>query len=138
MLLFKWWISDQTKKKQNKKPLYSLPGGLVVTDPPAIAGDTTSSIHPLSGKIPQATGQKSLCATITEHALKSREPAAGEPTTRRSPSTMRKGNPHCHSQRVLGTATKTQCSQKQITFFFFLMPLHVANSLLSVRVSIIQ
>ena len=62
MLLFKWWISDP------KKSLYSFPGGLVVKDPPANAGDT-SSIHPWSGKIPHGMGQISLCAKITEHAL---------------------------------------------------------------------
>ena len=43
------------------------PGGTVVKNPPAIAGDTGSSPGP--GKIPQAAEQLSPCATTTEPAL---------------------------------------------------------------------
>ena len=43
------------------------PGGTVVKNPPANAGDTGSI--PWSGKIPHAAEQLSLCATTTEPAL---------------------------------------------------------------------
>ena len=44
-----------------------LPGGSVVKNLPANAGDTGSSPGP--GKIPHATEQLSPCATTTEPAL---------------------------------------------------------------------
>ena len=43
------------------------PGGAVVKNPPAIAGDTW--FDPWSRKTPHATEQLSLCATTTEPAL---------------------------------------------------------------------
>ena len=43
------------------------PGGAVVKNPPANAGDTGSK--PRSGKIPHAAEQLSPCATTTEPAL---------------------------------------------------------------------
>ena len=53
-----------------KKKLRDFPGGTVVKDPPANAGDTVSSPGPgRFKKIPQAAEQLSLCTTTTEPAL---------------------------------------------------------------------
>ena len=47
--------------------LSDLPGGTVVKNPPASAGETGSSPGP--GKIPHAAEQRSPCATTTEPVL---------------------------------------------------------------------
>ena len=47
----------------------AFPGGAVVKNPPANAGDTGSK--PWSGKIPHAAEQLSPCATTTEPACHS-------------------------------------------------------------------
>ena len=46
--------------------LVSFPGGAVVENPPANAGD---GFEPWSGKIPHAAEQLSLCTTTTEPGL---------------------------------------------------------------------
>ena len=46
---------------------WDFPGGAVVGNPPANAGDTR--FKPWSGKIPHAAEQLSLCATTTEPVL---------------------------------------------------------------------
>ena len=43
------------------------PGGAVVKNPPANAGDT--GLSPGPGRLPHATEQLSLCTTTTEPAL---------------------------------------------------------------------
>ena len=48
----------------HEKSFLDFPGGLVVQNPPANAGDIGSI--PRSGKIPHASRQLSLCATATE------------------------------------------------------------------------
>ena len=53
------------------------PGGAVVKNPPANAGDTGSS--PRSGKIPHATEQLSPYATTTESVLWSLRATTTEP-----------------------------------------------------------
>ena len=47
--------------------MWGFPGGAVVKNPPANAGDTDSIPGP--GKIPHALEQLSPCATTTEPAL---------------------------------------------------------------------
>ena len=59
--LFSATKSFQLKKKQG------FPGGAVVKNPPANAGDTGS--EPWSGKIPRAVEQLSPCTTTTEPEL---------------------------------------------------------------------
>ena len=58
-------MTGQKKKKERER--IGLPGGAVVKNPPANAGDTGSD--PWSGKIPHAAKQLSPCATTTEPAL---------------------------------------------------------------------
>ena len=48
--------------------ILDFPGGAVVKNPPANAGDK-GSIEPWSGKIPHAAEQLSLCATTNEPEL---------------------------------------------------------------------
>ena len=50
-----------------KKLMWGFPGGRVVKNPPANAGDTGSSPGP--GRFPHAAEQLSPCATTTEPAL---------------------------------------------------------------------
>ena len=54
-----WFCIYKAQEKESK----DLPGGPVVKNPPANAGDTGSIP---SGKIPHAKGQLSPCATVTE------------------------------------------------------------------------
>ena len=51
----------------HQSPWWGFPGGSVVKNPPANAGDTGSILG--VGKIPHAEGQLSLCATTTEPVL---------------------------------------------------------------------
>ena len=53
--------------KHQKALTQGFPGGAVVRNPPANAGDTGSS--PWSGKIPHAVEQLSPCTTTTEPVL---------------------------------------------------------------------
>ena len=54
------------------------PGGAVVKNPPANAGDIGS--EPWSGKIPHAAEQLSPCATTTEPAFYSPQATTTEPS----------------------------------------------------------
>ena len=70
------------------KPRHGFPGGLVVKNLPANAGDTWSR------KIPHAAEQLSLCVTTTEaRAPIAPFPATREATTTRSLHTTMKNNP---------------------------------------------
>ena len=62
---FDVWVPHKLSEKNLLDQNY--PGGAVVKNPPANAGDTGSS--PWSGKIPHAVQQLSLCTTTTEPAL---------------------------------------------------------------------
>ena len=67
--IFYFLIRNVTKGliNLNQKPRsWGFPGGPVVKNPPANAGDTGSSPGP---RIPHAAEQLSLCATTTEPAL---------------------------------------------------------------------
>ena len=95
------------------------PGGPVVKNLPANAGDTDS----WSGKIPQAVRQLSLCTTTAEpvfqscsywslHAL---EPLLHNKTSHRSetPRTHNESSLHWpQPEKSSHAATKTQCGQK--------------------------
>ena len=66
--LFQSEVCTQRHKTQAKEFVKrGFPGGAVVKNPPANAGDMGSK--PRSGKIPHATEQLSLCTTTTEPAL---------------------------------------------------------------------
>ena len=60
-------ISNITYESLKKNSWGDFPGGAVVKNPPANAGDT--GFEPWSGKIPHAVEQLSLCATTTEPVL---------------------------------------------------------------------
>ena len=55
------------EKQHIKNALWDFPGGAVVKNQPAKAGDTGSSRGP--GRFPHAAEQLSPCATTTEPAL---------------------------------------------------------------------
>ena len=55
------------KKKEFRNRIKDFPGGAVVKNSPASAGEP--GFEPWSGKIPHAVEQLSPCATTTEPAL---------------------------------------------------------------------
>ena len=61
------WIQAVLQSYYNQNSMGDFPGGAVVKNPPASAGN--HRFEPWSGKIPHATEQLSLCATTTETAL---------------------------------------------------------------------
>ena len=61
------YVNVGRKHMTSKYPLMGFPGGAVVKNLPANAGDTGSS--PGLGRSPHAAKQLSLCATTTEPAL---------------------------------------------------------------------
>ena len=79
----RFWVADFTFHKISER---GFPGGAVVENLPANAGDT---FEPWSGKIPHAAEQLGPWATITE-------PARLEPVLRnkRGPCTVMKSGPH--------------------------------------------
>ena len=60
-------VIPQRKYKPSEVNSRDFPGGAVVKNPPANAGDTSSSPGP--GRFPHAVEQLSPCATTTELAL---------------------------------------------------------------------
>ena len=60
-----WFL--KIKNSSYKNNAWDFPGGSVVKNPPANAGDTGSSPGP--GRFPHAAEQLSLCATTTEPVL---------------------------------------------------------------------
>ena len=85
------------------------PGGAVVKNPSANAGDTGSS--PRRRRSPMLQ-QLSPCATTTERALYSPCSARREATAMRSPRTATKSSPHSAQLEKARAATKTQHSHK--------------------------
>ena len=67
IVFYKVWRPHENTGYLIKTENMGFPGGAVVKNPPANAGDMGSSPGP--GKIPHAAEQLSLCATTTEPAL---------------------------------------------------------------------
>ena len=93
------------------------PGGSVVRNPPASAGDT--GFNPWSRKITQASEQLSPCTETIEPGkpklLKSGSPrahAAREKPSQREARTLQQTGPGLHNYREACAATKIPHSQK--------------------------
>ena len=67
MLMVSVAVFFQVKESLKKKSHWDFPGGAVVKNPPANAGE--NKLVSWSGKIPHATEQLSPCTTTTEPVL---------------------------------------------------------------------
>ena len=118
-VLFLQGFSAMCPREFTKPTCWDFPGGTVVKNPPANAGDTGSSPGPGRSHMPRSYWARvpqllSPCATTTEaHAPRARAPQR-EATTMRSPHTATKSSPLAATRESLRAATKTQCSPQKI------------------------